>query len=381
MPDYSKADTASINILNKIITTPSINTAKANRNNKKQRVGRNLLLSKQNEQITVVCETTGIVSLVDIPAIPGSALVWTSPFQSVDNCRGLISQGIEYLNLLDIQILAGIFLTVAIDYDLLRFQPSDSGAQKNAILRTAGKTTLINALTLVEEYVHSHNHIYLPTLSLILDSTVNECGVADRMTEWLKIVAAEILKSRFPTYEDTPQDTFYKEVPKKQITPDYIKAERRKEKSEDWAATNAKWAEQRIYKEDIKAAKILLKTLALEETLSPKLSGLLKSIFLEDSLLTMNSSMRALLALKMSSFTSASAASLVVILSKPYTILRKETEDLDLSLVDNEVPYSEPETLAPIALEEPIVEEVVPAPRRSFQEILAAKRLLAAADK
>ena len=303
-------------------------------NAQKQRVSRRLQLAKHNERITVNCEISGITCLMDIPAIPGYSLIWTSPISSVANCRGLTSLGLSYLRKLDTQILAGMLVVIADDYSLFTYQPSDSGAQKNAVIRTAGKDTIINALLLIEDFVHSNNVMYLPRLSLIMDTVVEQSGIEARMTEWMKTVAAYIMKAEWADsdFDDNPQDTFYATAPKKTLTASYTKTVDASKKKEDWAKQNKKWAEQREYKADIKAAKDILKTLSSTETISPKLMGLLKSIFTEDSLLTMDSAMRYLVASKMEGFESLASTKLVAILKKDYPLLREASISLDIDL-------------------------------------------------
>lgn len=393
-------------ILISLVAKPAKISSYANKK-LKQRVSRRLLLAERSERLTVVCPETGIVSLMDIPFIAGAALEWTSPLASVANCRGIVQQGSIYLEKLDTQVLAGILITLCEDYSLLRYQPSDSGAQKNAILRTAGKTTIINALLLIEDFVHSHNHIYLPSLSLIMDAGVAEGGIEATMSEWLKLIAALIIKASFPSLnegDDTPEDEFHASVPRKTLTAQKTSKENKKQKAEDWSQLNKKWAEQREYKEDIKKAKILLKTLAQNEVISAKLMGLLRSIFTDTALLVMDSSMRMLLASKMESFSSASALSLVTIIKKPYALLREESSSLDLDDLDipskeqddakpgQEASIEEPdnnqdETEAPAALtvdsmledsleiDSTVSPEQPKAPKLSFLEALRLKKL------
>jgi len=147
--------------IDRIKTIASLSAKHIAINAQKQRVSRRLQIAKHNEKITVNCEISGITCLMDIPAIPGYSLIWTSPISSVANCRGMVSLGLSYLRKLDTQILAGMLVVIADDYSLFTYQPSDSGAQKNAIIRTAGKDAIINALLLIEDFVHSNNVMYL----------------------------------------------------------------------------------------------------------------------------------------------------------------------------------------------------------------------------
>lgn len=300
-------------------------------NTKKQRVSRRLLLAERAQHLTVNCPVSGITSLIQIPAIPGYTLIWSSPLASVENCRGMVQQGMVYLRRLDTQTLAGMLIVIAEDYNLFSYCPADSAAQKNAILRTAGKDTIINALLIIEDFVHSNNSLYLPKLSLKMDVSIEASGIEVIMTEWLKLVAAYIMNARHKENEDSknPEDEFYSIAPKKTILPSYTKVEDKKAKQEAWQQTNKKWQEQRVLKEDIKTAKAILKTFTSDEIVSSKLMNLLRSVFTEESLITMDSSMRFLIASKMESFTSVAASKLVAILKKDFPLLRNELASLD----------------------------------------------------
>ncbi len=327
-------------LLKNIATLPA---KRAAMRDQKLRVSRRLLLADREQHLTVNCPTSGITSLIQIPAIPYKTLIWESPLADLSNCRGLVQEGIEYLRKLDTQTLAGILLVMADDYSLFRYQPGYSAAQKNAIIRTAGKDTIINAALFVEDYVHSKNRTFLPKLSLILENTDQIGSTEARMTEWLKLVASIVYRQDFASDEDE----FYNEVPKKQMTPQYVTVANKKAKAEDWAATNKKWAEQREFKADIKSAKDLIKTFAKEETVSSKLVGLLKSVFTDDALLTMDSSMRFLLSSKMGVFETEAALKLTAIIKKPYAILRESAISLDLDSLDDSTDLGEA-TNAPI---------------------------------
>jgi len=340
----------------------------------KQRVSRRLLLTERAQHLTVNCPVSGVTSIIQIPAIPGYTLIWESPLASIDNCRGMVQQGFSYLRSLDTQILAGLLVVIADDYDLFHYQPSDSGAQKNALIRTAGKDIIINALLIIEDFVHTNNSLYLPKLSLKMDATMEASGIEVMMTEWLKTVAAYIMASKFK--EEDTEDNFYNEVPKKTISVQYVKKEDKKAKAEAWATTNKKWNEQREFKDDIKSAKSILKSFHTDETVSPKLMGLLKSVFTEDALLTMDSSMRFLIAAKMEAFTSVAASKLVAILKKPYALLRNEMASLDSledETVDNDALEAD-DGLAPTDATETVEIEVI-----SQEEIASINQAIAPA--
>lgn len=322
-------------LLLSIAAAPTKNAKNVNKN-LKERVSRRILLAQHNQSIHIVCPKTGIVSLLNIPTIPHSVLEWTSPLASLANCRGIVQQGADYLSLLDSQVLAGLLITIADSYALLKYQPADTGAQKNAILRTAGKDTLINALLLVEDFINSTNFLSLPCLSLIFDAAIEQGGISARMTEWLRLIAGAIMTRKFRITEETEQDTFYREIPKKQITPEYVKKPSPKAVVKEAKAFNSVLTEQKELKADIKIAKSALKTLLASSTLSTKLSGMLKSIFSEEALIAMDSSMRSLVATKLADMNLEAATILSVILLKPYASLRDDFAPLDAPLVAGE---------------------------------------------
>jgi hypothetical protein len=168
---------------------------------------------------------------------------------------------------------------------------------------------------------------------LIFDPRLEEGGIAFNMTEWLKLVASIIIRNHY-AQEDT-EDSFYAEAPRKTISaPTIAKADKSKKK-EEWTQLNKKWAEQRIYKEDCKAAKNLIRELVISETISAKLVGLLKSVFVEDALLIMDLTIRNLLACKLESFNCSAATKLIVIIKKEYPILREENLSLDLGSLED----------------------------------------------
>jgi len=179
-----------------------LKTYSASHNAKRLRVSKNLHIVKSHKQLSVACAQTGIISLLDIPAIPGFSLVYDSPFADVSNCRGIVQRGKDYLYCLEPQILAGIFITLASEYELFRAQEQNNGAANNAILRAAGKEVLIEALLLIENWIHSRNSVYIPKLSLILTKEESQHSIQNRMANWLKLAAEATVKPDMIVYDD-----------------------------------------------------------------------------------------------------------------------------------------------------------------------------------
>ena len=273
-------------------------------NAQKQRVHRSLQLAKHTIYATVVCEETGIVSLLEIPAIQGFALTYNHPLSDLGNSRGLAQQGKDYLRKLDMQVLAGILIVLAADYSLFCYQPSDSGAQKNAILRTVQKDTLINAILTVEDMIHSSNHSYLPKLSLILDTRVEQGGIENRMQAWLKLIVEAIYKPDTETWDENETAQRNLKIRNKEASKERMHEESILRK------------EQKILKDDLKSALCLIKDLFKAEQISGKMRIFLGGVFQEFQLLTMEEGARALLANKLSDIDSSDAFKLLEILNK-----------------------------------------------------------------
>lgn len=293
----------------------------------RQRVSRRLQIANNAAKFTSVCDVTGIVCLLDIPNIPFAKplaqkiMVWNSPLADLRNARGLAQGGLDYLRRLDTQTLAGILIVLADDYELFRYQPSDSAAQKNAVIRGAGKDCIIDAILLIEDYLHNKNNRYVPKLSLILEPNMLQGAITARMSEWLKVVREIIYAA--PTEDD--EDTFYSQRPKKIGKPQLVKDQEKATKAADWAKLNAQWAVKREFKADKKAAKELIPEFAKNAGISLKLKTMLMQVFSEDTLLTLQPELKALLCNKLSDFTAhKEAASLIALIKKPRNGLVEE---------------------------------------------------------
>ena len=245
----------------------------------KNRVSRRLMLALRSEKCVCVCEKTGIVSLLEIPAIPSHALTYIHPLSDNRNARGIAQLGSPYLQSLETQILAGILITLADTYSLFHYPPSDSGAQKNALLRTAGKDSLINAIICIERFVNSGNQQYLPKLSLVFDSILDYTNINGRMVQYLKALVEAITKP-----DTTPMDLSLKKIGKIDKIKDRLAEQRTLEKK----AKAKKILAQKIFETDKKAVKTLALTLAKQGKISDKLKAFLISIFMDDSILSMD---------------------------------------------------------------------------------------------
>ena len=299
-PEVSPVADAAINAAKKHQATPFIKEPQSAKDialaAQARRVSRRLLLAERAKQVTVTCPETGIVSQLNIPAIPGHALIWTSPLSSLANCRGIAQQGVEYLKRLDTQVLAGIAITLAEPYELFRFAPYDSGAQKNAILRTSTKRFLIDAIIMIEERIHSQNARYLPPLNLHFDKLLAEQGVESRMKGWLNAVADAI---RDPDISELDLSA----KPQFPIRPVY---ERDTNAHYSLMAKSELEAAKKQFKADKVAGKELIKRLAKEETIPGKFQGFLNMLFSDEGLTLAAPEMLGLVSTKLESFASFS---------------------------------------------------------------------------
>src|ERR1044071_4804123 len=182
-----------------------------------RRVSKRMLMSGRAKKMTLVCPVTGIVSLLDIPVIPGCFLPYEHPLSSLGNARQIVKKGPDYLKMLDTRTLAGMLIVLADAYDIFRFSPSSSGAEKNSILRTAGKEAIIDALIMIETQVHSRNKEYIPVLSLLPD-TIHQgnSGANIRLHNWMVLLTESLRKPDTSVYDENA-------APKKVGRPVYIR--------------------------------------------------------------------------------------------------------------------------------------------------------------
>jgi hypothetical protein len=269
------------------ILTRVLKAKTAVREQNRNRVSRRLLLTERASHLTCVCEKTGIVSLLQVPAIPGYALSYTHPLSINVNARGLAQKGREYLQKLDTQTLAGILITLADHYSLFQYKESESGAQKNALLRTAGKENLLNGIITIERFVHSSNQKFLPRLSLVFDTLFDYTNVESRLLNYLKTLVDAIIKP------DTSElDLSVKKIGK----PVYIKDVEKEQRRVSLLARSELAMAKKEYAQDKKTAKILLNTLCTEEKISVKMKAFLLSLFSDDAIIVMDESSRSAIA-------------------------------------------------------------------------------------
>jgi hypothetical protein len=314
---------------NQDLLTAVANTYKKSKkeafNAQRKRVSRRLLLAKQATQLVVNCPVTGVTSLMDMPAIPGLVAICEHPLSKLENCRGLAQQGILYLNKLSTQALAGILIVLADSYNLFRFQPADSGAQKNALLRTVGKESIINMIVLIEEQIHSGNASFLPKLSLIVDPFMMEKGISGRFNSYAVKLAEAIAKPDKEAYDENAK-------PKKIGRPVYIKDVEAAEKKLSYLARQELAAAKKELKEDSKRLRLLAQQLVAKGKAKAGMVPFMRSLTENDGLAYVDSDIvQKLCNDKLAIIEAPEAEEMILILRKNRSIFHKEIiEEADL---------------------------------------------------
>lgn len=202
-PIPAKAKSSSQNIVEEpieILERIKAYKAQMLRSKAQKKLSNRVVLGAHHDIQALVCAKTGAAYGLLMPSIKGFALEFDSPFASYENCRGLAQQGTGFLRMQNAQILAAILITLAENYNLLSYRPTDTGAQKNAVLRMAERDTMIDAILLLESWVNTGNASYLPRLSLLLDAEPN--NMEHRMRGWLSSCVDAIYKPDRTSYEE-----------------------------------------------------------------------------------------------------------------------------------------------------------------------------------
>lgn len=361
----------------------------------KRRVSRRLLLAIRAQKLTVCCPISGIVSLLEVPAIPDFAAEYEHPLSSLENARALAQRGIDYLRKLDSQTLAGILIVLAANYDLFRFQESDSGAQKNAILRTAGKDTLIDAIIIIEDQIHSRNVRYLPRLSLTFDTVTNTAdnGIDIRLHNYLTLLTEALRKPDTSVYDENA-------APKKIGKPLYIRDVQKQERHISYLARQEIASAKRELANDAKAAKTLASNLVANGYSKPGMKPFITQLMADNGMGLVEADVSLIdmlvnqkLVPIVQEHDSEDAKKLIAILRKDRSILKKETSEEEF--LDDPTPGNE-SAIVPTEIEqqeeqEELVEEeqelhkeaLDPQPPEglSFVEKILWKKKLEAAKK
>lgn len=195
-PTFAMSEIGDSNINNNVIKMydkplRAISTANA----KTLKVSNKLAITKSNESMQCVCNVTGIIINVEIPAIPNKVLEYLSPFSIFANAKGIIYTGEPYLQQLETQILAGLWITAYRHYDLLSIDKKSNGVILNAMLRTAGKQVLIDSLLFVE-HLSMDKANKCPKLSLDYTAHKESSSIAAVIQEYTKVIRDTLYSPR-----------------------------------------------------------------------------------------------------------------------------------------------------------------------------------------
>lgn len=278
--------------------------------NKKQKAPSNrVVLGAHHDIQALVCAKTGAAYGLLMPSIKGFALEFDSPFASYENCRGLAQQGAGFLRMQNAQILAAILITLAENYNLLSYRPTDTGAQKNAVLRMAERDTMIDAILLLEMWVNTGNCSYLPRLSLLLDAEPN--NMEHRMRGWLSSCVDAIYK---------PDRTSYEEA---------VTVKRSIEVKTTAAAARAKLALKKEYRAWKKMAKEHINSLFSQKLVSLKLKTYFLAMIQDEAILEVDPAVIDIMGNRLQQMDSPMANALGMnLLSFHRQLMESESEDV-----------------------------------------------------
>ena len=318
----------------------------------KYRASKAIKMAEFTKRLTLICPQTGIVSVVDIPSIPGFFLPYENPLSILSNCRAIAQRGYSYLLSLDTQVLAGILLVIADDYNLFQYPVFANGTSKNALLRSAGKNELIKAILFIEEKIHSENYSILPRLSLIPADDSVQGTMEVRLHNWLSIIQKEL---------EAPTVVFPSSIlPKTGLQK--AREERNIEAAAEKNARKALLSFNKSLEEAIKNCKTLYKDSLIDQ----KLRNLLISFLDKDIFATLDGTVKAKVCLKLSTFPIESRITDLIKVFQRETIA---TDSVDALLDGPTVPQEKPKLKTAFELQNNA--EVI----RKQNEELRAKRL------
>lgn len=287
-----------------------------------ERFSKRLVLGRQNNIIPLICEDTGAVMGLLNPAIPGKSLVYRSPLASVAVCKDIASEGFSYLSLLDTSILAAILITLAAEYSLFHYGVSISGAQKNALIRTAPREFLIEAIVILAGKINSINARFIPSLSLILEKDVDNESIRIRMFNWLSAVRDVVgrpLKALKEEAEEKEEQEQKKPI--KLITA--VTVTKHKKHVAEQAKEFKKW--KREAKNDID-------TMFKDKKISLKLKTFLLATIVESEILaSTDSTLVELMATKLEQLNILAASHIAIGLRKYYRIYSGATKEEEIT--------------------------------------------------
>jgi hypothetical protein len=294
------------------IESTSITEPGGKKKKRKQKFSSRIVLGAHTSLFPMVCSDTGAVAAITIPTIPGKAFIYRSPFAVIGNCHSIAAEGPEYLYKLEAQLLAAIVITLAAEYRLFQYQPSDTGAQKNAVLRTVRRETLVSAILFIHSTVNSFRASKIPSLSCIPSEDMLEYGMDTRMTLWLKTcidcIFPPVSAKDAPTANAaTKQEDYFLEEEESEAKI------QKKISAQTHALTKAKLATTRRNFKTFKNESVAnIKYLYTGQKISLKLKNFLLGILSEELLISSDGAMVDLLCTKLDQLNLEIAAKLAI---------------------------------------------------------------------
>lgn len=176
---------------------------------------------------------------------------------------------------------------------------------------------MIEALVVIEDWIHSGNSVYVPKISLLYDSADTRNTLSARFVGWLSSVVEALAKPDTTVYDENkkPEKIVFKSVAK-------VSVAQRKE-------VNEKSFARKLWNMDKKNAKDLISTIP---GISSKFKNYLTIMFTNDGLLQADRQLVSLMIQKLEQQTSSQAMALVLLLKKDRSIL-----------IDNSDPFADVE--------------------------------------
>lgn len=314
-------------------------------------VSNKLRLAKHSESIKCVCSVTGIVVELLIPSIPDIIMDYRNPLAFYSNAVALLDQPRSYLESLDLQILAGIWIVCYRHYDLVN-SGKQSSSILNAVLRTAPKATIIDSLELFL-HINSRNSDKLPAFSLDYNAHKEFQSIAPAIQEYSRVIRQII----YPDAKISTKDELALLLEEKyQGSDNYLQRKNHKDRKKI-SYSERDYEEQFI--SNRREAKIILARLADSLVVPTALLMKLKPLFIGKNLVAMSADTRLKVVTKMKSFNNQDCDRLAAIIKdghNPYDIFAS----VDDAFTDNEA------ALATVD---------APTKKRSLAEILASRKL------
>lgn len=311
-----------------------------------------------------VCDYTGIVITIEVPRIEGHVFTYQNPLSIYANVKGMISRGPSYLKMLDTQVLAGLFITAYRHYDLLESYSTKNkltGAAMNAMLRSAGKDILVEALDFVN-LINSRNIHRLPALSLSYSAHKESVNLAPAIKEYIKLLRGILFPSSIPSKDKALIATVTEENMKITERNDLGKVLEKRSASitvyKGAERRNNDSADEELFKTRRKQAKELLAKIEDDSIFSTKLISIIRSLISNKNLVLMTPDMRSKIITKLSEKPTIEVNALIKIIrdsepEDPFAdaaeiVTPKETEIAVKSTVSQPVKMSAAERIAAI---------------------------------